>query len=65
MAKAIYEMKKIDIEIQKGEQELRKELAEKTENKANHYHKLVMVESQEQKIELQIKAKNRQEVAKL
>lgn len=47
MAEAMYEAKKIDTEIQKRDQELRKELAEKSENEANRRHELVMLEAQE------------------
>lgn len=72
MAEAVYEGKKIDAEIQKREQELRRELAEKTENEANRRHELLMVEVKERRIELQAQAAIRQaeaeekrEVAKL
>lgn len=60
MAEAVYEGKKIDAEIQKREQELRRELAEKTENEANRRHELVMVEAKERRIELQAQAAIRQ-----
>ena len=56
MAEAMYEAKKIDAEIQKREQELRKELAEKSENEVNRRHELVMLKAQERKIELQVQA---------
>lgn len=68
----MYKAKKIDVKIQKREQELRKELAEKSENEANRCHELVMLEVQEQKIELrlqvgirQAEAEKRQKKAKL
>lgn len=54
MAEAMYKAKKIDAKIQTKKQKLRKELAEKFENEANRYHKLVMLEAQERKIELQV-----------
>lgn len=38
MAEVMYKAKKIDVKIQKREQELRKELAEKSENEANRFH---------------------------
>ena len=60
MAEAVYEGKKIDAEIQKREQELRRGLAEKTENEAKCLHELVMVEAKERRIELQAQAAIRQ-----
>ena len=56
MAEAVYKGKKIDAEIQKREQELRRELAEKTKNKTVCRHELVMAEVKEQRIELQTQA---------
>lgn len=62
MAEAMYEakQKKSMLEIQKRDQELRKELAEKSENEANRRHELVMLEAQERRIELQVQAAIRQ-----
>ncbi len=47
MVEVVYEEKKIDIEIQKIETELRKKLVEKTENEANCYYELVIIEAKE------------------
>lgn len=60
MAEVMYKAKKIYVKIQKRKQELRKELAEKSENEANRCHELVMLEVQEQKIELRVQAGIRQ-----
>ena len=60
MAEAMYEAKKVDAEMQKREQELRKELSEKVENEANRRHELVILEAKERRIELQVQAAIRQ-----
>lgn len=44
----IYKGEKIDTEIQKREQKLKKKLVKKTENETNYRNKLVIVEAKEQ-----------------
>lgn len=50
MAKVVYKKKKIDVEIQKKKQKLKRKLVEKTKNEASQHHELLMIEAKKQKI---------------